>query len=115
MANPAPPLVERRTTPTHTENCPQHEKRMDEIDKDINQQKGWFRAAAGFWGVAILVVGFLGTAINSKLGNIEVMLTTDKSDIRMLTEQMKNAQSDIVELRIWSKEHDKNLMKGIAK
>lgn len=81
--------------PIRTENYNLHETRMDQIDSDINKGKGWFQAASAFWGIAIVVVGFLGSNINSKLSNIESMLSADKSDIRLLNEQVKNLQKDV--------------------
>lgn len=90
--------TDRRIMPERTSNCSAHEDRMDKVDSDINRGKGWFQASAGFSGIAIVVVGLLGTNINSKLSNIETMLTGDKSDIRLLNEQVKNLQADVKDI-----------------
>jgi hypothetical protein len=91
--------VERRQMPERTVNCANHEERMDKVDEDINQGKGWFKAAAGFASLAVMLVGFVGANINSKLSNIETMLTTDKSDIRLLNEKVTNLQQDVREVQ----------------
>jgi hypothetical protein len=85
--------------PARSINCDQHEAKIDDINGTIHQSKGWAKAAAGFWGVAIVVLGALGSNMNSKLDNIENMLSNDKSDIRLLNEQMKNLQTDVKEIQ----------------
>jgi hypothetical protein len=89
----APPTIAR------TDNCDTHEERMDQIDKDINTGKGWFKAMAATSSIVILGMGFIASNINSKLNNIEAMLTNDKSDIRLLNEQMLNTRSDVREIQ----------------
>lgn len=107
--------IERRQLPDRTANCENHESRMDKVDADINLGKGWFKAAAGFWGVAALVVGFVGTNINSKLSNIEAMLMTDKSDIRLLNEKVANVQIDVREIQDRHRVQDQNRWTGAPK
>ena len=81
--------------PLRSINCDQHEFKIDEINQIIHTSRGWARAAAGFWGIATLIIGFLGSDISSKLNNIQEMLSNDKSDIRILNEQVKHLQSDM--------------------
>jgi hypothetical protein len=105
--------ADRRVIPERSKNCEVHESRIDSVDKDINRAKGWMQAAIGFWGVAVVVVGFIGTNINTKLGNIEAMLGNDKSDIRLLNEQVKNLQTDVKEIQDRHREQDKVRFKSV--
>ena len=102
--------------PARTENCEVHEERMDIIDRDINQAKGWFKGVGAFvgivWGIAVVVITSVGNNINTKLTNIEQLLNTDKSDIRLLNEKMQNVQKDVIEIQDRHKEQDKILRIG---
>ena len=107
--------ADRRQMPDRTSNCATHESRMDKVDADINRFKGWSQAAVGFWGVAVMAISWFGVNINTKLDNIQSSIMSDKSDIRLLNEQMKNLQIDVVEIQTRHRQQDQTRYQTLPK
>lgn len=54
------------------------EERIDDIDQELHKQSGWFKAAAGFATVLVLIGGGFNSIILAKLSNIETLLTDSR-------------------------------------
>ena len=68
------------------------EERIDDIDQEVHKQSGWFKAAAGFAGIAIMALGSFNGVILSKLTNIETLLTDYRVIQMQQAEQIKGIQ-----------------------
>lgn len=68
------------------------EERIDDIDQEVHKQSGWFKAAAGFAGIAIMALGSFNGIILSKLTNIETLISDYRVVQMQQSEQIKTLQ-----------------------
>ncbi len=75
------------------------EERIDDIDQEVHKQSGWFKAAAGFATVLVLIGGGFNSIILAKLSNIETLLTDSRLVQSRQIEQIENLRHrvDVIE------------------
>ncbi len=80
------------------------EDRIDDIDKEIHKQSGWFKAAASFGGLCVMALGSFNGIVLSKLNSIETLLTTNQvtiAELRMFTQSLDQRLKEIEERHKW--------------
>lgn len=78
-------------------NCKEHEEKMDTIKEDmgmlkqkLSKQEGWFKAAAGFLSLAVIMLGWFGTIIIGQLSSIDKALNGSNVISERHTQQIEN-------------------------
>lgn len=102
-------LLRRQEDIDRDANCKEHEQNMDRINMKLARQEGWFKAAAGFMSIAVVILGWFGTIIIGQLSSIEKAL--NKSDVisERHTQQISNIDA---RLTIVEAQHIFDVQKG---
>lgn len=79
------------------------EDRIDEIDQEVHKQSGWFKAAAGFATVLVLIAGGFNSLILTKLSNIEALLTDSRLVQSRQVEQIETLKHRVDKLEDYHK------------
>ena len=93
-------------------NCKEHEKDMDKINIKLSKQEGWFKAAAGFMSIAVIILGWFGTIIIGQLSSIDKALNNSSVVNERHTQQIENLSSRVFTIE---SQHIFELQKGVRK
>ena len=66
-------------------NCKDHDERLDKVERILDRQYGWIKAAGAFLAIIMPLVGWLGLSIQSRLTTIIDM----QSNGRVVTAEMQ--------------------------
>ena len=92
--------------------CKLHESRIDQLDADIAKHNGWLKTAGLVCSIAIMVLGWMGTHIVSKLDSISALLTDGKVVQMQHSEQIRRLMDDVKEIQTWHQQHDQSVLRG---
>lgn len=82
------------------ENCREHEKRLDEMEKKESKRSGWFTAMASVVSVVLVIgvpmVGYIGNLLVGKVSSIESKLSNGNETLVKHTEQIAGIDKRVV-------------------
>ena len=89
------------------ENCKDHEKRLDDMERKESKRSGWFTAMASVVSVVLVIgvpcVAFIGNVLVGKVSSIESKLSTGNETLIKHTEQLASLDKRVI---VIEKQHD---------
>jgi uncharacterized protein YktB (UPF0637 family) len=79
--------------------CIAHEGRIDDLDKEVHKQTGFYKTAAIVFTIVAGALSYFATNITAKLTTIEALLTDSKVLMMKHAEQIKVLQGDVKEIQ----------------